>query len=99
VIELLHHLDINDPPVADRQRQPPKATFFQPREDIEHEHSLSVADAVRYLHEILIPILVLKSWDAVTRERDSRKRQRYQLVTLAIRPPVMVSVVAEPSPG
>ena len=92
MIELLHHLDINDPPVADRQRQPPKATFFQPREDIEHEHRLSVAHAVRYLHEILIPI-------AVTRERDSRKRQRYQLVTLAIRSPVMVSVVAEPSPG
>src|SRR5262249_60942583 len=46
-IYLLHQLDVDDPPVADRQGQPAEPAFLQTRKDVQQERRLSVAYAAR----------------------------------------------------
>src|SRR5437899_10857119 len=50
MVNLLDHLDIDYPSVADRQDQPTEPAFLQAREGVEQEYCLSVADAARQVH-------------------------------------------------
>src|SRR6266446_955984 len=56
VVNLLDHLDIDYPSVADRQDQSTEPLGLQACEDVEHKHYFSVADTVRQAHQRVQPV-------------------------------------------
>ena len=50
VVDLLHHFDIDDLPVAHREGQPTEPAFLQARKDLKQEHRLAGADSLRESH-------------------------------------------------